>query len=229
MTTNSPSPDFLIPMHEHIDKIILAAAPRINIEEWREPIITSTREWNIYDERFCMFLAQIAHESNDMNRLSENLNYSVEALLSLFGRHRISEADADKYGRKAGQPANQQMLANILYGGEWGRRNLGNIHPNDGWDYRGQGPKQITGRYNYQVCGEAIGKDLVKNPSLLSTDKYVGMKAACWYFSTRTKGIDIVQVTRQINGGTIGLEDRRVRFERALSEYNKLKALAYNS
>lgn len=219
------TPQFLIPMNEDIDTIIKAAMPTIDIEKWRDSIINASMEWNIFDERFCMFLAQIGHESSDLNTLEENLNYSVEALLRTFGRHRISVEDAHKYGRKAGQSANQRMLANILYGGEWGRRNLGNTEPDDGWNFRGQGPKQITGRANFKSCGDALGVDLIANPHFLTRDKLIGMKAAAWYFQTRTTGTDIRQVTRQINGGTLGLEDRDRRYKAALAEYNKLKAL----
>ena len=201
--------------------IILAAMPRIDLGKWEDSIIRSTSEWNISDERFCMFLAQTGHESNDLNTLTESLNYSVEALLKLFGRHRISFEDAHKYGRKAGQKANQQMLANILYGGDWGRINLGNTEEGDGWKYRGRGAKQITGRHNYKVCGDAIGANLTDHPELLVRDKLVSMNAACWYFHTRTSGINIEQVTRQINGGLNGLADRKKRYEAALREYNR--------
>lgn len=84
-----------------------------------------------------------------MQPVTENLNYSVEGLLKTFGRHRITEAQARHYGRTNNQPANQQVIANIIYGGEWGRKNLGNTLPNDGWDFRGRGLVQITGRTNY--------------------------------------------------------------------------------
>lgn len=79
------------------------------------------------------FLANINVESAGLTVLTENLNYSTEALISKFGRHRISIADAKKYGRNASHPANQEMIANILYGGEFGSKNLGNTEPTDGW------------------------------------------------------------------------------------------------
>ena len=201
---------------ELIKQLVLAAMPRVNIEKWLDSIIYSVRKWNIEDKRLCMFLAQIGHESSDLNNVVENLNYSTEALLRLFGRHRISVEDAKRYGRNGSQPANQEMLANILYGGEWGIRNLGNTQEGDGWRYRGRGSKQITGRSNYKDCGEALGVDLINNPELLERDKRVCVECGCWFFVTRTTGVDILQVTRQINGGTNGLEDRRQRFERAL-------------
>lgn len=88
-----------------------------------------------------------------MQPIRENLNYSVDGLLKTFGRHRISEADARRYGRAGGRPANQEAIANIIYGGEWGRVNLGNTQPGDGWRFRGGGLAQITGRANYGKFG----------------------------------------------------------------------------
>lgn len=83
------------------------------------------------------FLAQIGHESNGLKSVTESLNYSVDGLLKTFSRSRISEADAKKYGRTATQPANQEMIANTVYGGEWGLKNLGNSQPGDGFKFRG--------------------------------------------------------------------------------------------
>lgn len=88
-----------------------------------------------------------------MQPVRENLNYSTDALISKFGRHRISEADARKYGRSGGRPANQEAIANAIYGGEWGRKNLGNTQSGDGWKYRGGGLPQVTGRANFRKFG----------------------------------------------------------------------------
>lgn len=216
------TPKFIIAFDAHWEQIIKAAMPRVN-NEYMSTIIDKCKEWQIFDERLCMFLAQVGHESADLNRLSESLNYAVTALTVLFGPHRISREQIEKYGRKAGQPANQEALANILYGGEWGRRNLGNTEPGDGWKFRGRGAKQITGRANYKKSGDAIGVDLINNPELLADDITTTLDAACWFFTTRTSGIDIVQVSRQVNGGTIGLDDRKKRYEAALSAYEEVR------
>lgn len=88
--------------------------------------------------------------------ISESLNYSVDGLLKTFGRHRISAADAARFGRRDTAPkraANQEAIANLIYGGEWGKANLGNTMPGDGWTYRGRGLSQITGRANYEKFG----------------------------------------------------------------------------
>src|SRR6478736_8115378 len=98
--------------------------------------------------RLANFFGQAEIES-DIQPKSENLNYSVEGLLNGFGRHRISEADARKYGRTATQKANQKEIANRIYGGKWGKENLGNTQSNDGFLLSGKGIFQVTGRSNY--------------------------------------------------------------------------------
>jgi putative chitinase len=121
-------------------------------------------------------LATCYHETGKrMAPNAESLNYSVQGLLGTFGRHRISEADARRLGRKTGEPAlskqRQREIANIIYGGEWGRRNLGNTMPDDGWIYRGRGMAHDTGRRNYKLSGEAVGVDLLAEPgALLQTE-----------------------------------------------------------
>lgn len=99
-------------------------------------------------------LATDYHETGKtMQPVSENLNYSVDALKQKYAPRRISYAQADEYGRRDGRPANQKAIANTIYGGAWGNDNLGNTQPNDGWDMRGRGKAQITGRRNYRVFG----------------------------------------------------------------------------
>ena len=107
------------------------------------------------------FLANILHESGRLETLEENLNYSATALIAKFGRHRISEADAWKYGRTESQKANQPMIANCLYGGEWGLKNLGNMEPGDGWSFRGSSVIQVTGRGNFTFMENLTGLPLV--------------------------------------------------------------------
>lgn len=138
--------------------------------------------------RLAHFFGQADQESNLIaNR--ENLNYSTEALISNFGRHRISVSDAKKFGRSQ-QPANQEMLANILYGGSWGEKNLGNLVFGDGWKYRGRGIFQITGLSNYKALTKYVQEvlglnvDYVENPDLLLNESD-SLIAALWYWSTR--------------------------------------------
>jgi putative chitinase len=158
------------------------------------------------------FLGQILHESGRLETLSESLNYSVAGLLSTFGRHRISEPDANRLGRiDHVRAADQVGIANTIYGGTWGATNLGNTQPGDGWKYRGSGLVQCTGRNNFAVAGKAIGVDLIANPDLLRTDPAIALRASiAWWERTIPDSVmgDIVRVTKLVNGGTIGLDDR---------------------
>lgn len=157
------------------------------------------------------FLGQVLHECQHLERLEENLNYSAQALIVKFGRHRISIADAQKYGRIDGkQPANKQAIANCIYGGDWGRANLGNTQPNDGWYFRGRGPIQATGRANYSGIGTAIGVDLMRHPDALM-EPDVGLLATIrWWERTLPDSVinNLPNVTKRVNGGYNGLEER---------------------
>lgn len=154
------------------------------------------------------WLGQMWVESAGFSRLTENLNYSVDALKKMFGRHRISITEAEQYGRKSGQPANQMMIANIIYGGEWGRINLGNTMPGDGWLFRGSGVKQITGRANTERSGFT--------PQQLREDIFKSCLAAADFFISHgcvepaLRG-DITAVTKKVNGGDNGLAERTAK------------------
>lgn len=174
-------------------------------------------------KRLAGFLSQIGHESGGMSRLTESLNYSVDGLLAGFGRHRISEADARKYGRTPQQKANQQALANILYGGEFGRKQLGNTEPGDGWRFRGRGLKQLTGRDNYKRCGNAIGEDLIAFPDRLLAPVNAALSAA-WFWNANglndlaDRG-DVPAMTKKINGGDKGLAERTALWHTGLQVF----------
>ncbi|MGQ7167555.1 glycoside hydrolase family 19 protein [Escherichia sp. R-CC3] len=158
-----------------------------------------------------MFIAQMGHESTRYTRLVENLNYAAENLVPTFGKHRITAQQAAALGRTATQPANQKAIANLVYGGEWGKKNLGNQVAGDGWKYRGRGLKQITGLSNYRSCGQALKLDLVTHPELLEQDDYAARSAA-WFYVSRGCMLhsgDIERVTLLINGGRNGLKSAR--------------------
>jgi putative chitinase len=174
------------------------------------------------------FLSQIGHESGALSTVVENLNYRVEALLSLFSRQRISEDDARAFGRNDAikQPADQEMIANIIYGGPWGAKNLGNLDYGDGWKYRGRGLKQLTGKYNYKQCGDALGINLVDDPDQLAQPIAAALSAAWFWVSRRPNGIedaakarDVGKMTKLINGGDIGLAQRTDLFAKALEAF----------
>ncbi|MFV3027295.1 glycoside hydrolase family 19 protein [Klebsiella pneumoniae] len=164
-----------------------------------------------------MFIAQMGHESGGFTRLVENLNYAAESLVPTFGKHRITAQQAAALGRTATQSANQRAIANLVYGGEWGKKNLGNQVAGDGWKYRGRGLKQITGLSNYRKCGLALKLDLVTQPELLEQDENAARSAA-WFFATSGCLVysgDVERITIIINGGKNGLDDRRRRFNLA--------------
>ncbi|HEC8771706.1 TPA: glycoside hydrolase family 19 protein [Salmonella enterica subsp. enterica serovar Litchfield] len=160
-----------------------------------------------------MFLAQIGHESGGFTRIVENLNYSADGLKATFGKYFPGDT-AQLYGRTADHPANQKAIANIVYA-----HRMGNIEENDGWNYRGRGLIQITGHDNYQDCGAGLGADLILSPQLLEQDEYAARSAA-WFFASKgslKRSGDIKAVTKIINGGTNGLDDRKARYEKAKS------------
>lgn len=175
--------------------------------------------------RLSNFFGQAQHESK-LKPTVENLNYKYEALVEGFGRHRISIEDCKKYGRTIKQKANQEKIANLIYGGDWGLKNLGNKVYGDGWRYRGRGLFQITGRANYEALTkwtkEVLGLDVdyVKNPDLLlnEADSLIG---ALWYWSVRNLNTyadknDILSISKIINLGNVnskatpkGLDERK--------------------
>lgn len=138
--------------------------------------------------RIAMFLANIGHETIGLSRVTESLNYSVEALLKTFRRTRISEADARAFGRTAIRPADQRSIANRVYGGAWGKKNLGNTHPDDGWNFRGRGLFQSTGRSNAELLTVRLREnfphlavpDFAANPAALSEPVWAAL-SACDY------------------------------------------------
>lgn len=160
------------------------------------------------------YLAQIAHETGGFKLFVENLNYRADKLRAVFGGSRISLAQCAKYGRTNTQKADQVAIANIVYGGNWGRANLGNTQPGDGWKYRGSGDIQITGRDNYTRCSLALFGDsrLVDYPAFARTDEG-GSLCGAWFWTENKCGVparkdDIRAVTRIINRGMAGLPDR---------------------
>lgn len=162
--------------------------------------------------RLAHFFAQIHHESQGFTRLVENLNYSVNGLIRTFGRHRISENDAMSYGRRYNKHANKEMIANIIYGGEFGRKNLGNIHLGDGFKFIGRGFKQVTGRSNYTLLSKDVRIDYINNPEWLEREPDA-MISACWFWNSNNCNIfadrdNVVGLTKKINGGRNGLTER---------------------
>lgn len=203
--------------------IAFPANKRSVLAQWVKPTQDACYRWGIDTMReVASFLANINVESAGLTRLEESLNYRVDALIDKFGRHRISIADARRYGRAPGQAANQTMLANILYGGPWGAKNLGNTQPGDGWKFKGYGPKQLTGRGNQTAFAKAMGMSVDDVPAYVRTPEG-GMMSAGWFW--KSHGLDAKAATPgvrddriAINGGTFGLADVEIGFDRLIDE-----------
>lgn len=161
--------------------------------------------------RMAMFLAQVGHESGHFKRLTENLNYSAKRLREVFPKYFPTDAMAAKYAR------NPEMIANRTYGGRMGN---GDEVSGDGYRYRGRGLIQLTGKDNYRRASSSIGIDLVKQPDLVSQPEVACLTAAWFWFTNgcnaMADGDQITNCTKRINGGTIGLDDRKALWNKAL-------------
>lgn len=141
--------------------------------------------------------------------MSENLRYSGRRLLEVFrGRNGLDDpAEANRIA--VGGP---EAIANAIYGGAWGKRNLGNVYPGDGWNYHGRGYVQLTGRANYARVGRELGLDLIEYPEL-AEDRETAARIAIHYWKTRVvpngHQHDVREATRDINGGYNHLAERR--------------------
>ena len=166
--------------------------------------------------RLAHFMSQIAHESGNFKAVVENLNYSVDALLSVFPKYFkdkngvLDKVLAQKYAR------NPEMIGSRVYASRMGN---GDEASKEGYKFRGRGYLQVTGKDNYKAFSTFIGEDCVENPDLIAT-KYP-MDSAMWFFDKNKlwdicdKGATsevVTLVTKRVNGGTHGLDDRLSKF-----------------
>lgn len=155
--------------------------------------------------RIAHFIAQIAHESGCLRYVSENLNYSKEALIQVFGKYFPNDNLASQYAR------NPEKIANRVYAN---RMSNGNEASGDGWRYRGRGFIQLTGKSNYHAYKKDSGVDVVSTPDEVAQNPTVVVDAAGWYWNKNNLNRyadqdDIRNITRRINGGMNGLDDRQ--------------------
>ena len=182
-------------------------------QKWLEPLNAAFAKYDISTPaRQAFFVGQCAHESNNFTRLEEGLNYSVSRLMAVWPSRFPTLEAAAPYAN------NPEKLANKVYGG---RADLGNKEDGDGFKFHGRGCIQLTGRDLYERCGEAIGADLINQPQLLVEPHYAAMSAA-WFWNK--KGLnaladskDYDTMTKRINGGLIGLDDRKAKIAKAIS------------
>ena len=176
----------------------------------------SCRNWGISapgDQ--ARFIAQLSVESGGFKRVEENLRYSATRLTQVFGkRNGLTPAIAAQVAA-----AGPRAVANFIYGGEWGRKNLGNVEPDDGWNFRGRSLIQTTGRENYRATSIGCWGDLrlLDDPDLLLLPDNAAWAAGWFWYSRRLNGVtDVAEITRKINGGSNHLAERRAATERAL-------------
>jgi len=181
----------------------------------------------INSDIFHEFIANLMEECQEFYTFEENLNYKTDTLINTFGRHRISIVDANKFGRKPGQQANKSAIANIVYGGKWGKINLGNTNAGDGWLFRGSGAIQLTGRNNVTLFTKYFNEkfDTCHLPEemvlLLRTNLEYSIHSACWFFAIAKNLIKLAiddnmrEVIKRINGGLNGFEGRMKYYEKA--------------
>jgi putative chitinase len=181
------------------------------VDHWFEALSKILPDYDINTvPRVAAFLAQTAHESGGYTALKENLNYRAVTLRKVFPKYFPTDDLANAY---AGQP---EMIANRVYGGRMGN---GDEHSGDGFRYCGRGLIQLTGKQNYCKFAESIETPVEELPEFLSTFEGA-IQSACWFWETNNlnqyaDSNDILTMTKRINGGTIGLEDRIKHYEHA--------------
>ena len=182
-------------------------------EKWLDPLNQTFAKYDISTPfRQAAFIGQCAHESANFKTLEENLNYKPETLMRVWPSRFPDLPTAMKYAH------NQEAIANKVYGGRMGN---GAEESGDGWKYHGRGLIQLTGKENYERCGEALGVDLINQPGLLAQPMYACLSAG-WFWNK--KGLnaladskDYDTMTKRINGGLIGLDDRKAKIAKAIS------------
>jgi putative chitinase len=181
--------------------------------KWFEPLLETFDKYQINTpKRQACFIGQTMHESGSFKFTRENLNYSAKALMATWPSRFPDLDTAMQYER---QP---EKIANKVYGGR-----MGNTEDGDGAKYIGRGLIQVTGKENYTHCGEALGLDLVANPQLLEEPRYAALSAG-WFWNK--KGLNALAdegtsnsfevMTKRINGGLLGLDDRKSKIIEAL-------------
>jgi len=182
-------------------------------EKWLKPLNETFAKYEINTpKRMAAFIGQCSHESNNFKSLEENLNYSAVRITQVWPRILLAKAqDAVAKGKAA--------IAELIYGN---RTQLGNTQEGDGGKFFGRGVIQLTGRANYTAFANAVGMpEIIDNPALVATPKYACLSAG-WFWDTRKLNLladagDYTTLTKRINGGTLGLDDRIAKIKKALA------------
>ena len=187
---------------------------KLNIgAEWVDPLNETFQRFNINtNNQRAMFIGQCSHECGNFRILEENLNYRAATLMKLWPKRFPTLEKANEYS------GNPKKIANSVYSSRMGNRDE---NSGDGYRFRGRGCIQLTGHANYYHASQALGVDFVMQPDLVSTPKYAALTAG-WFWSTHNcnspaDALDYTKVTKIINGGTIGLDDRINHVKQALA------------
>lgn len=217
-------------MKPGIDQLTAAGIKREVAERWLPHVQKAMARFSIESERqVAAWLAQTAHESGGYTMLTENLNYRATTMAVCWPK-RFAEVGPDGKPKRDAKGAlvpnkfalalerKPEAIANVVYASRMGN---GPTESGEGWKYRGRGLKQLTGKDNYTRCAKALDLDLVGNPDLLLEPEGAALSAA-WFWSVNKCGAladadDFVGLTKKINGGTIGLEDRQRRYKAVLA------------
>ena len=182
------------------------------LDYWHHALEQALPDYDINTpQRVAAFVAQCAHESGNFKFLQENLNYKAESLCRVWPRYFPNIEIARQYEKKP------EKIANRAYGGRMGN---GPEESGDGWKFCGRGLIQLTGRSNYQAFADSIETPIEDIPAFLATFEGA-VQSACWFWESNNlnqwadKG-DILTLTKRINGGTLGLEDRQKHYTHAL-------------
>ena len=226
----------MIPQIHHI---VAAGVKQATAEKWADAVASACQEFGIdTPQRIAGFLSQCAHESGGFTMLQENLNYRAATMATVWPT-RFAEREPDPMSpgktkaKKDAKGANipnkfalalerkPEMIANVVYSGRMGN---GPTESGEGWLYRGRGLKQLTGKDNHRACSAGLGVDLVANPDLLLEPVYAARSAA-WFWATNKCNTfadagDIEGLTKRINGGLIGIDDRKKRYASAMSSFS---------
>jgi putative chitinase len=185
------------------------------VEQWHNAMERLLPDYDINTpQRVAAFVAQCAHESANFKFLKENLNYRSSTLRKIFPKYFPTDELAQKY---ASLPNKQEAIANRVYANRMGN---GDENSGDGYRYCGRGLIQLTGKNNYQAFADSIETPVEEIPEYLATFEGA-VQSACWFWETNSLNKwadtgDIRELTRRINGGYIGLEDRINHYKHAL-------------
>ena len=185
------------------------------LDQWCEALNKILPEYDINTpQRVSAFVAQSAHESGNFTALHENLNYRAVTLRKVFPKYFPTDEMAAQYAQ---QP---EKIANRVYANRMGN---GDEASGDGFRYCGRGLIQLTGKSNYQAFADSIEIPVEQVPEFLATFEGA-VQSACWFWENNNLNQyadsgDIVTMTKRINGGTIGLEDRKKHYEHALQVF----------